>query len=105
MKGTGLFLASGQALATGGPVGALFGYIVMSLLTASVALTTGELSSFSPVTGGFIRHATHFIQPAVGAATGWTYCELACLRNISLRYLSTNLDHRVLDGSDRPGRD
>ncbi|KAF5000829.1 hypothetical protein FGRMN_1437 [Fusarium graminum] len=73
MIGTGLFLASGQALATAGPVGALLGYIVMSLLTASVALSTGELSSFSPVTGGFIRHATHFVQPAVGAATGWNY--------------------------------
>lgn len=72
-QGTGLFLASGQALRVAGPVGALLGYILMSLLTASVALTTGELSSFMPVSGGFVRHATKFVQPALGAATGWNY--------------------------------
>lgn len=47
----------------------------MSFLTASVALTTGELSSFMPVSGGFVRHATKFVQPALGIATGWNYCK------------------------------
>ncbi|CAK1367575.1 unnamed protein product [Cercospora beticola] len=73
MIGTGLFLASGQAIATGGPVGALFGYIVMGLITWAVALMTGEISSFVPVTGGFVRHATKFVQPALGTATGWNF--------------------------------
>ncbi|KAF2635885.1 hypothetical protein P280DRAFT_410704 [Massarina eburnea CBS 473.64] len=73
MIGTGLFLASGQAIATGGPVGALFGYIVMGLITWGVALTTAEISAFMPVTGGFVRHATKFVQPALGAATGWNF--------------------------------
>lgn len=71
----GLFLASGQALAVAGPVGALLGYTLMSLLTASVALTTGEMSSFMPVSGGFVRHAAKFVQPALGVATGWNYCK------------------------------
>ena len=71
LKGTGLFLASGQAIATGGPVGALFGYIVMGLITWAIALMTGEISAFMPVTGGFVRHATKFVQPALGTATGW----------------------------------
>lgn len=74
MKGTGLFLAAGNAIALAGPVGALLGYIFMSLLTASIALTVAEMSAFNPVTGGFIRHATKFVQPAFGAATGWQYC-------------------------------
>ncbi|KAH8896908.1 hypothetical protein GQ53DRAFT_819159 [Thozetella sp. PMI_491] len=73
MIGTGLFLASGNALATAGPAGALIGYLVMSFLTASVALTCGELSAFLPVSGGFVRHAARFIQPSLGAATGWNY--------------------------------
>ncbi|KAF2206285.1 hypothetical protein CERZMDRAFT_115817 [Cercospora zeae-maydis SCOH1-5] len=73
MIGTGLFLASGQAIATGGPVGALFGYIVMGLITWPVALMTGEISAFTPVTGGFVRHATKFVQPALGTATGWNF--------------------------------
>ncbi len=50
------------------------GYIFMSLLTASVALSVGELSAFMPATGGFIRHTTKFVQPALGAAIGWNYC-------------------------------
>lgn len=29
-----------------------------------------------PGTGGFIRHATKFVEPALGAATGWNFCEL-----------------------------
>lgn len=73
MIGTGLFLASGQAIATGGPVGALFGYISMGLITWAVALMTGEISAFMPVTGGFVRHAAKFVQPALGAATGWNF--------------------------------
>jgi amino acid transporter len=28
-----------------------------------------------PVTGGFVRHATAFVEPALGAATGWNFCE------------------------------
>ncbi|KAL6250486.1 hypothetical protein RBB50_002788 [Rhinocladiella similis] len=79
MIGTGLFLASGQALSVAGPVGALFGYLLMSALTASVSLSIGELSAFMPVTGGFIRHASRFIQPAMGAATGWNYFYLMAI--------------------------
>lgn len=73
LQGTGLFLASGQAIATAGPVGALFGYICMGLIACGVALSTGEMSAFMPVTGGFVRHATKFVQPALGTATGWNF--------------------------------
>lgn len=55
-------------------MGALFGYIVMGLITWGIALTTAEISAFMPVTGGFVRHATKFVQPALGAATGWNFC-------------------------------
>lgn len=72
-KGTGLFLASGQAIALAGPVGALLGFIFMGAITIGVALCAGELSSFAPVTGGFVRHATAFVQPALGTATGWNF--------------------------------
>lgn len=73
MIGTGLFLASGQAIATAGPVGALFGYMAMGLITWGIALMTAEISAFMPVTGGFVRHATKFVQPAFGTATGWNF--------------------------------
>ncbi|KAF4964602.1 hypothetical protein FSARC_7508 [Fusarium sarcochroum] len=73
MIGTGLFLSSGQVIATAGPVGALLAYTLMGFVTAGVAYTTGEITSFMPATGGFIRHATKFMEPALGAATGWNF--------------------------------
>ncbi|KAK1637973.1 amino acid permease [Colletotrichum phormii] len=73
MIGTGLFLSSGTTIATAGPAGALLAYIVMGLVTAGVSYTTGEVTSFMPSTGGFIRHATKFVEPALGAATGWNF--------------------------------
>jgi amino acid transporter len=88
-QGTGLFLASGQALAVAGPVGALFGFIFMGLITAEIALASGELSGFKPVSGGFVRHATFFVQPALGAATGWNYC-WSLHSSLSMRIRVTN---------------
>ncbi|OTA07346.1 Amino acid permease [Trichoderma parareesei] len=73
MIGTGLFLGSGQAIAAAGPAGALMAYIVMGLVTGGVSYTTGEITAFMPETGGFIRHATKFVEPALGAATGWNF--------------------------------
>ncbi|CZR53227.1 probable general amino acid permease [Phialocephala subalpina] len=73
MIGTGLFLASGKAIARAGPVGALLGYIFMGAITSGVSFTSGELSAFMPLTGGFVRHATKFIDPAMGAAIGWNF--------------------------------
>ncbi|UKZ52839.1 hypothetical protein TrVGV298_006626 [Trichoderma virens] len=73
MIGTGLFLGSGQAIAIAGPAGALLAYIVMGFVTAGVSYTTGEITAFMPGTGGFIRHATKFVEPALGAATGWNF--------------------------------
>ncbi|KAH7374125.1 amino acid permease [Cadophora sp. MPI-SDFR-AT-0126] len=73
MIGTGLFLSSGKTIAKAGPVGALLAYIFMGFVTAGVSYTTGEITAFMPVTGGFVRHATAFIEPALGAATGWNF--------------------------------
>ncbi|KAH8671693.1 amino acid permease [Xylariales sp. PMI_506] len=73
MIGTGLFLSSGSVIATAGPAGALLAYIIMGLITAGVSYTTGEITAFMPVTGAFIRHATRFVEPALGAATGWNF--------------------------------
>ncbi|KAK8058571.1 hypothetical protein PG994_009019, partial [Apiospora phragmitis] len=73
MIGTGLFLSSGTVIATAGPAGALLAYMVMGIVTAGVSYTTGEITALMPCTGGFIRHATKFVEPALGAATGWNF--------------------------------
>lgn len=46
----------------------------MGCVTAGVAYTTGEITAFLPHTGGFVRHATKVVEPALGAATGWNFC-------------------------------
>ncbi|PYH92569.1 hypothetical protein BO71DRAFT_485312 [Aspergillus ellipticus CBS 707.79] len=73
MIGTGLFLSSGEAIAIADPAGAFLAYIVMGFVTAGVSYSAGEITSFMPSTGGFIRHATKFVEPALGAATGWNF--------------------------------
>lgn len=45
----------------------------MGLIACGVARSAGEMSAFMPVTGGFVRHATKFVQPALGIATGWNF--------------------------------
>jgi amino acid transporter len=73
-QGTGLFLGSGKVLSIAGPAGALLAYTFMGLITLGVTYTTGEITTFMPRTGGFVRHATHFVEPALGAAVGWNFC-------------------------------
>jgi len=73
MIGTGLFLGSGKVLAIAGPAGALLAYTFMGFITLGVSYTTGEITTFMPRTGGFIRHATKFVEPALGAAVGWNF--------------------------------
>lgn len=45
----------------------------MGLIACGITFSTGEMSAFMPVTGGFVRHATRFVQPALGTATGWNF--------------------------------
>jgi amino acid transporter len=74
-KGTRLFLSSGKSIARAGPVGALLGYSFMGLISSGVSFTSGEISAFLPLTGGFVRHASQLVDPALGAALGWNFCK------------------------------
>ncbi|CAL5870272.1 uncharacterized protein PFLUO_LOCUS4507 [Penicillium psychrofluorescens] len=69
--GSGLFLNSGQALATGGPLGAFLGYTVVGLVASSVVLATGEMGALVPLSGGLIRYTEFFFDPAMSFANGW----------------------------------
>ncbi|PKX96358.1 putative amino acid permease [Aspergillus novofumigatus IBT 16806] len=55
--GTGLFLSSGQALVTAGPLGAFLAYSIVGLAVSSVVLTVGEME--------------YFFDPAMAFANGW----------------------------------
>lgn len=69
--GTGLFLATGKALANGGPLGIILAYGIVGLLICAVVLSIAELSALVPLSGGIIRHAEWFVDPALAFAQGW----------------------------------
>ncbi|KAI7870210.1 amino acid permease-domain-containing protein [Spinellus fusiger] len=69
--GTGLFLNSGQNIAAAGPAGALIAYCVYCIMTC-----LGEMATFMPVSGSFNHYATRFVDPSLGFALGWNYCEV-----------------------------
>ncbi|KAK6076704.1 Dicarboxylic amino acid permease 3 [Seiridium cupressi] len=69
--GTGLFLGSGSALAKGGPLGAFLGYTITGVLASSVTLAVGEMGALAPLSGGIVRYAELFVDPALSFAVGW----------------------------------
>ncbi|KAG0174462.1 hypothetical protein DFQ28_006468 [Apophysomyces sp. BC1034] len=71
--GTGLFMASGKAITTGGPGGALVGYGIVGLLIFCVMMSLGEMAAYIPVSGSFAHFATRFADPSLGFAIGWVY--------------------------------
>ncbi|KIV53874.1 gamma-aminobutyrate permease [Aneurinibacillus migulanus] len=71
--GTGLFLASGSAIHTAGPGGALVAYIAIGIMVYFLMTSLGELATFMPVSGSFSTYASRFVDPALGFALGWNY--------------------------------
>ncbi|KAJ5808560.1 hypothetical protein N7474_009829 [Penicillium riverlandense] len=69
--GTGLFLSSGRAIVTAGPLGAFIAYSVIGLAVASVVFGVGEMGALAPLNGGLIRYAEIFCDPALAFANGW----------------------------------
>ncbi|KAF9480057.1 amino acid permease [Pholiota conissans] len=71
--GTGLFLGTANALANGGPVGLLLGYMLMGTICYSVMISLGEMVAFLPIPGGHIKLAERFVNPAFSFTMGWNY--------------------------------
>ncbi|KAH8887784.1 hypothetical protein GQ53DRAFT_872516 [Thozetella sp. PMI_491] len=69
--GTGLFLGSGKAIATSGPLGALLSYLIMGIASGSVVLAIAEMGALVPLSGGIVRYAEFFVDPALSFADGW----------------------------------
>lgn len=86
--GTGLFLGLGGAIQTGGPCGALLGYVTVGLIVCAVQFALGEVTALLPVTGSFVRHAEFLVDPAMGFAIGWNLVR-GVFRGIVLRSLLT----------------
>ena len=55
--GTGLFLGTGKALATGGPASMLIAYAICGGIVFVTMLSLGEMAAFIPVAGSFCTFA------------------------------------------------
>ena len=71
--GTGLFVGSGKALATGGPASLLIAYGLIGGMLYSTVHALGEMAVLFPVAGSFSAYSTRFLDPAWGFAMGWNY--------------------------------
>ncbi|MNO19962.1 Lysine-specific permease [compost metagenome] len=71
--GTGLFLASGGAIASAGPGGALLAYAAVGIMVYFLMTSLGELATYVPDSGSFETYASRFVDPSLGFAMGWNF--------------------------------
>jgi AAT family amino acid transporter len=71
--GTGLFLGTGKALATGGPGALLLCYAIVGCIVFMTMLALGEMAAFVPVAGSFCTFAGRYVDDAFGFALTWNY--------------------------------
>jgi amino acid permease len=71
--GTGLFFASGSAIAQAGPGGALVAYGVMGFAVYCMMQSLGEMATQLPIPGSFEAYAERFVDPSLAFAVGWNY--------------------------------
>ncbi|OPA74149.1 gamma-aminobutyrate permease [Paenibacillus selenitireducens] len=71
--GTGLFLASGGAIAQAGPGGALLAYAAVGIMVYFLMTSLGELATYMPESGSFSTYAGRFVDPSLGFALGWNF--------------------------------
>jgi len=68
-----LFVASGSAISTAGPGGALLAYVGIGIMVYFLMTSLGEMATYLPVSGSFSTYSTQFVDPALGFAMGWNY--------------------------------
>ncbi|CAG8905957.1 unnamed protein product [Penicillium egyptiacum] len=72
--GTGLFITTGKALATGGPAFLVGSYVFASILVYFILTGVIEMATFLPVRGGSMsRYGSRFVSRSLGFAMGWLY--------------------------------
>lgn len=71
--GTGLFLGTGEAIRTAGPLGALISFALVGSVAYSSLCSLGEMTSLAPISGSFPHFASRWVDPALGFAVGWNY--------------------------------
>ena len=70
--GAGIFIGSGEAIATAGPA-VLLSYLLAGTLVVLVMRMLGEMAILQPDTGSFSTYAERAIGPWAGFTIGWLY--------------------------------
>ncbi|KAL6240460.1 histidine permease [Rhinocladiella similis] len=96
--GTGLFVGSGSALATGGPASLIIAYGLIGVMLYCVVQALGELAVAFPVAGAFSVYASRFVDPAWGFAMGWNYA-LQWMVTLPLEIVAASLTLEFWSGS------
>jgi amino acid transporter len=71
--GTALFVTIGAGLISAGPGSLLLGFILYSTFLAACSNCMAEMSIYMPVSGGWIRMASHWVDDSLGFALGWNF--------------------------------
>lgn len=72
--GTGLFIGSGQILATVGPAPLFMAYLVMMVVVWVVMNVLAEMTTYLPLKGISIPYFVgRFVDPSLAFAAGWNY--------------------------------
>lgn len=71
--GTALFISIGTSLARGGAGSLLIAYALYPCILALVNNSVAEMTTYMPVSGGFIRLAGHWVDDALGFMAGWNF--------------------------------
>ncbi|QIW96769.1 hypothetical protein AMS68_002287 [Peltaster fructicola] len=71
--GTALFISIGGGLHAGGPASLFLAYTLYSCMLGLVNNGIAEMTTFMPVSGGFVRLAGKWVDDALGFTAGWNF--------------------------------
>lgn len=71
--GTALFVSINSGLYHGGPGSLFLAYTIYSVMLGLVNNCAAEMSTYMPVSGGFVRLAGKWVDEAFGFMAGWNF--------------------------------
>ncbi|KAL4952384.1 amino acid permease-domain-containing protein [Aspergillus filifer] len=68
--GLGLWIGTGTALSSAGPAGCAIAYALVALAIYIEFLSIGEMTSYKPINGGYIRQIMEYVDKGAAFAVG-----------------------------------
>lgn len=71
--GTAVFVSIAGGLTDGGPAGLLLGFALATFMMGFINNSMAEMTIYQPVSGSFVRMASHWCDDALGSLSGWNF--------------------------------